>query len=296
MVDNIKDDSNEPKDHDDEFGEEFDFESEQHDDALAPENAELGEDVQELPPSAKPKSVILPLIIGVAVLGFIGWKVFDMLTAPKEQAKGGPKGAQIETAKVDLKSAPTTTVTTADPTQPKGEIPNLYEAEQQAKQAVSDEKITAILQKKIDEQFGLQKQQLEAMQKEASTAIQNANNANKTVSTLQQELATLSATVQDLSAQVKTIKDAQLAEEARAAQREAAAKAKPKSKPKAVTKSDASPNISVHAIIPGRAWLRTQDGKTITVSEGDAIAQYGKVLKIDAPNGLVITTSGVTLR
>ncbi len=295
MVDNIKDDSNEPKEHEEEFGEEFDFESEAHEDVLATDQTQTGEDVQELTPASKPKNVMLPLVIGIAVLGFIGWKVFGMLTAPKEQAKGGPKGAQIETTKVDLKTLPSSTTATTDQTQPKSEIPNLYEAEQQAKQAVSDEKITAILQKKIDEQFGTQKQQLEAMLKEAQAATQNANNANKAVSTLQQNITALSATVQDLSNQVKSLKEAQLAELAREAEREAKARAKPKAKPK-VTKSDASPNITVHAIIPGRAWLRTPDGKTITVTEGDSVSEFGKVLKIDAPNGQVITTSGVTLR
>ena len=56
------------------------------------------------------------------------------------------------------------------------------------------------------------------------------------------------------------------------------------------------PIYSVHAIIPGRAWLRGRDGKTITVTEGDMLDKYGKILVIDAPSGVVITSSGVTLR
>ena len=54
--------------------------------------------------------------------------------------------------------------------------------------------------------------------------------------------------------------------------------------------------MSVHAIIPGRAWLKSKDGSTITVTEGDSLERYGKVLVIDASNGVVITSSGVTLR
>ncbi|MGD9592643.1 MAG: hypothetical protein AB7V32_08995 [Candidatus Berkiella sp.] len=297
MVDNINDDSNEPNENEEEFGEEFDFESEPHDDALAPDS-ESGEEIQEMAPAPKSKSVMLPLIIGIAVLGFIGWKAFTMLSAPKQQAKGGPKVEQLQTqtAEIEVQAPTTGPTTTAEPTQPKSAVPNLYEAEQMAKQAVSDEKITAILQKKIDEQFATQKQQIETSQKDAAAAAQSAANASKSVNELQQQVTTLSATVQDLAAQMKAMKDAQLAELARQAAREA--KAKPKPKTKISSKADAftNPSISVHAIIPGRAWLRTVDGKTITVTEGDSIGEYGKVLKIDAPNGLVITTSGVTLR
>ncbi len=294
MADDIKDDdANEPKEHDDEFGEEFDFESEQHEDALAPQEEAGGEDIQEAEAPARRKNVALPLVIGIVVLGFIGWKVYEVLTEPKTQAEGGPKGAQLEVAKVAPKTAPTSGQIATDPSQPKGATPNLYEAEQLAKQAISDEKITAILQKKIDEQFATQKQQIEAIQKEAQNLTQNTG---KTLSSLQQDLATLKATVDELNTQFKSIRDEQLAAAAREAEREARARAKAKPKAKPVPKQDASPNISVHAIIPGRAWLRTLDGKTITVTEGDSIGEFGKVLKIDAPNGQVVTSSGVTLR
>lgn len=58
----------------------------------------------------------------------------------------------------------------------------------------------------------------------------------------------------------------------------------------------ANPKFSVHAIIPGRAWLKNQAGNTITVTEGDNLDQYGKILAIDAPNSAVVTSSGVVIR
>ena len=64
----------------------------------------------------------------------------------------------------------------------------------------------------------------------------------------------------------------------------------------AKTEAFANPTMTVHAIIPGRAWLRDKNGRTITVTEGDMLDQYGKVLMIDAPNGVVVTSSGTTLR
>lgn len=56
------------------------------------------------------------------------------------------------------------------------------------------------------------------------------------------------------------------------------------------------PNYSVHAIIPGRAWLKAGSGQIITVTEGDKIGDYGTVAVIDAANGLVRTSSGIIIR
>ena len=51
----------------------------------------------------------------------------------------------------------------------------------------------------------------------------------------------------------------------------------------------------IQAIIPGRAWIRTSNGQTITVTYNDEIAGLGKVTKIDAENGLVVTSSGAKI-
>jgi prefoldin subunit 5 len=56
------------------------------------------------------------------------------------------------------------------------------------------------------------------------------------------------------------------------------------------------PEYTVHAVIPGRAWLKSARGQIMTVTEGDSIGNYGKVLVIDASNGVVLTSSGVAFR
>lgn len=56
------------------------------------------------------------------------------------------------------------------------------------------------------------------------------------------------------------------------------------------------PEYFVHAVIPGRAWLKSPKGQILTVTEGDTIGNYGKILVIDAANGVVLTSSGVTFR
>ena len=57
-----------------------------------------------------------------------------------------------------------------------------------------------------------------------------------------------------------------------------------------------TPEYVVHAVIPGRAWLKSSSGQIITVAEGDSFGDYGKIALIDAANNLVRTSSGVVFR
>ncbi len=49
---------------------------------------------------------------------------------------------------------------------------------------------------------------------------------------------------------------------------------------------------NVQAIIPGRAWLRAENGETLTVAEGDVIRDVGRVTKIDPYDGVVEINTG----
>ena len=57
----------------------------------------------------------------------------------------------------------------------------------------------------------------------------------------------------------------------------------------AQTKATPPPRVpyNVQAIIPGRAWLRSNSGDTLTVAEGDEIKGIGRVAKIDPYDGVV---------
>lgn len=58
-------------------------------------------------------------------------------------------------------------------------------------------------------------------------------------------------------------------------------------------KSSAPKQIySVQAIIPGRAWLKSDAGDTVTVAEGDLLRDYGRVTKIDPYDGIVSIDTG----
>lgn len=49
---------------------------------------------------------------------------------------------------------------------------------------------------------------------------------------------------------------------------------------------------TVQAIIPGRAWLRADNGDTLTVTEGDTIKDVGRVTKIDPYDGVIEINTG----
>jgi hypothetical protein len=56
--------------------------------------------------------------------------------------------------------------------------------------------------------------------------------------------------------------------------------------------SSSKSNYSVQAIIPGRAWLRTDAGETVTVAEGDLLKGLGRVTKIDPYDGTIQIDTG----
>lgn len=151
------------------------------------------------------------------------------------------------------------------------------------------EKLDSI-QDQVKSQTQQYQDQIKRLEGDLETANQNAVTINKNMLTLQQQMNSLAGMVQNLSNQIQAVR-----QEAR--KKPAPPPKKPAPKKETVSKeSFASPNLTVYAIIPGRAWLREPTGKTLTVTEGDRLGEFGKILKIDATNGVVITSSGVTLR
>ncbi|MDF1796612.1 MAG: hypothetical protein P1U63_08770 [Coxiellaceae bacterium] len=48
----------------------------------------------------------------------------------------------------------------------------------------------------------------------------------------------------------------------------------------------------LRAIVPGRAWIYGTNKRTASIMVGDRVKQYGRVLAINAPEGMVVTSSG----
>lgn len=64
------------------------------------------------------------------------------------------------------------------------------------------------------------------------------------------------------------------------------------SQPRPMRVSQPKLAYTVQAIIPGRAWLKSDTGETVTVAEGDVIRGIGRITKIDPYDGIVNIDTG----
>lgn len=157
----------------------------------------------------------------------------------------------------------------------------------------------SLITQKLD-QHKKELQKIIAQQADKSDAMQNnfiiemrKYNAatTKQLDRLEKEQAALLQTVQQIAgnlgandAQLKKIEQFINAEIAEFAQ------------PMGMTPAPIAPKYVVHAIIPGRAWLRDPQQRITSITEGQLIEGYGTVLTIDPKMGTVILSSGQVLR
>lgn len=100
---------------------------------------------------------------------------------------------------------------------------------------------------------------------------------NRNLADIQQNLAALTSTVQSLQQQVSA---------SQAPHPINTKSANVKKKPVNTV------SYTLKAIVPGRAWIRSSNGRTFTVKVGDPISGYGIVNAIDSSQGIVGTSSG----
>ena len=65
---------------------------------------------------------------------------------------------------------------------------------------------------------------------------------------------------------------------------------------KALPKLVTDQRYYVEAVVPGRAWIQTDNGETITVTIGEEIKGLGNVVSIEPATGEVVTTSGEIIK
>ena len=69
-----------------------------------------------------------------------------------------------------------------------------------------------------------------------------------------------------------------------------------KNPPKKVVKKKAPVAYHVRAIVPGRVWLESVDGKNITLRVGDKLTGYGEVRLISPKQGMVVMSNGAVIQ
>lgn len=146
------------------------------------------------------------------------------------------------------------------------------------------------LEKKINEDKDAQNERMERIESDMQKLMKRMSDINNNIAGLQNSMSQMNDTLGQYSAEIaKVSKVQQQKQEKIQAQKTKQVQTQRK-------QQQSAPTMSVHAIIPGRAWLRSDDGQIITITEGDNVDRYGKVLRIDANEGVVVTSSGVALR
>lgn len=291
----------------DDFEEEFNFDEEELSEESSEENLETEPEPSPTPeakPEGKRKIPWLFVAIIVAIVGYFGWKLLSLgtpssdvgeIVAPPAQPTA-PQPIQAEQPSPQppsdqaLTQAQTPDLFAAQPVpEPKVE-PSVPFDEMLSKATGDIEKTVDIIKKELGRSSKAQDIKIRAVEQDLELNAQRLVSLDKQFITLQQDLVRLIQAIKALRADVADLQEARIQAHAeRAAKARAAAQTR-------TSEADMNPTISVHAIIPGRAWLKTKDGKTLSVTEGDVLNEYGKVLKIDPISGTVSTTSGTTLR
>ena len=139
----------------------------------------------------------------------------------------------------------------------------------------------------ITEELTANVNQIKELQNNLRDISRSISNVSNSVSGVDSKILNLTNTVDNLSMDVKNVKKYMQEEDL-----DLTANLKP-SEPDLFSNS---PEYVVHAVIPGRAWLKSSSGQIITVAEGDSLGDYGKIALIDAANNIVRTSSGVVFR
>ncbi|MFY7697387.1 MAG: type IVB secretion system protein IcmG/DotF [Legionella sp.] len=140
------------------------------------------------------------------------------------------------------------------------------------------------------------------LQQKLSALESNQENVHSAVGDTNNQLESLSNSITSLSSQLAqlqqdiTILNERVNDESKKVQALASAHKK-----KVIVKKTQAPAkvktiYYVQAVIPGRAWLISPNGTTLTVSEGTMIPEYGFVKLIDPNQGKILTSSGQVIR
>jgi len=111
------------------------------------------------------------------------------------------------------------------------------------------------------------------------------------------QLADVQTTLSGVGSQVSSLNDTVQSVAGQVAKQQAQAAAIAAQKKQAAEKARVAPKpvYYVRALVPGRAWLATENGGTLTVGQGDNLPGYGIVQSIDATQGIITTSTGAII-
>lgn len=233
--------------------------------------------------SSKHKKMII-IVVVVLVILFVVFEVMHKRSAEKTSVQQSTKQAQ---PKNESKSNPKMTEANKLLSTPKP-----FPQEQAAKNKQQAASLAVLTASSTDENTALKKQvtDLKAKEQAALDKLQSQQSASQTqvmnlkseIDGLNQQIQTLTSNLSETQGRLSAIQEK--------AQKEAAYRANAAKRQAATIRKDKK--YFVEAVIPGRAWLKAEDGSTVTVSVGDNLPGYGKVLSINPYDGIVTTQEG----
>lgn len=138
-------------------------------------------------------------------------------------------------------------------------------------------------------------QKISALDLNQQTIRSDLNNANTQLSGINNNINNLNTKMANLAQLVNTM-SMKMEQQSQQITMLIAAREKPKPRP--IVKRAVAPSMVyfIQAVIPGRAWLISTNGSTLTVREGTSVPGYGIIKLIDPNQGRVLTSSGRIIR
>lgn len=296
---------------DEDFASEFDFVDDKN--QGAPGSNQGPQYSQEPPKGPRPIATIVMILI-ILGGGYYGYKHFyaakpaavpvDANTVPQTPLPEPPGGA--------ASSAPTNAPAAANdqnhvdfsdhskddlsaalpPAKSFEQVQKELQASQQGHNSAIPTEVRNALQN-ISDEMTVNVNNIKQLETTISALNTTVEQLNKTINAMDNRVLSLTETVDGLSQDLANVKKVMIDEDMDLA---SPGTVKFTSKKQTQPINNSTPNYTVHAIIPGRAWLKSSSGQIITVTEGDKIGDYGTVAVIDSANGLVRTSSGIILK
>lgn len=201
---------------------------------------------------------IVPGAITLAVFLVYGFFNFYNNRSARAAEQQKTQAQEVVTTQQDMISAPPAKEIVVQPQQPSPSF-------------LSNDQITQI-QTAVQQKISAAEQEISSNRDQLSGLKDAISKAQQDISSVGQSINQLAGTTQQLLVEVQQLK---------------APKIKPKKK---VVKPLSI--YHVRAIVPGRVWLESADGKSVTLRVGDSLEGYGTVEVISPRQGMVLMSNG----
>lgn len=263
------------------------------------------------------KRIVLPVAILSIIVGFGGYKYYK-----SHSISAATDAVLVPPVSIPDQNAQSEQATPVPPAAPMPETPDAaLQAQQQAMQAEQEKtqkqqaldqeqnkRLTALLDAKeqMDMQVAGYQKQVEQLQQTIQDLSNQNQNYQSQVSSLQNSLVGMQQHLDEYTKNMeKKLSEltvalnqnfyalhAELDKLEPQVQHAAKYINEVESAKKRVEALNKRKHFNVQALLPKRAWLRAEDGTTITVNIGQEVPGYGTVSSIDVSTGTVATSTG----